>query len=454
MVQERALRDLRNTLRGTVLTPADAGYDEARRLHNGMFLRQPGAIARCLGSADVIDAVRFAREHDLEVAVRGGGHSVAGKSACDGGLMIDLSLMKGIDVDPGRRTVRAQGGVTWGEFNRETQLYGLATTGGVVSTTGIAGLTLGGGLGWLLGKHGLAADNLTAAEVVTAAGDVVRANAQENADLFWALRGGGGNFGVVTWFEYRLYPVGPVTSGLVVHPFDRARDLLRFYRDITSSAPDELTIQAGLLHAPDGSGLPLAGIVACHCGSLTEGEAATESLRRFGPPAIDTLGPASYVDTNAKIYDPGFPRGARNYWKASFLADLSDGAIDEMVGQFARCPSTMSSIGLEHFHGAAARVGVGETAFPHRRESYNLLLVAQWLDPSDDEKNIAWARASYDKLRPYMARSAYANYQTEDDAEAPLERAYGPSHERLVAVKTRLDPTNVFHLNTNVKPAA
>jgi FAD/FMN-containing dehydrogenase len=233
MVKEAALKDVRASLRGAVLTPTDAGYDEVRRIHNGMFVRRPALIARCLGTADVIDAVRFARTHDLELAVRGGGHSVAGKSVCEGGLMLDLSLMKGIFVDPGRGTVRAQGGVTWGEFNRETQLHGLATTGGVVSTTGIAGLTLGGGLGWLMGKHGLAADNLIAAEVVTAAGEVVRASAEENRDLFWGLRGGGGNFGVVSWFEYRLHPVGPVTSGLVAHPIERARDVLRFFREVT-----------------------------------------------------------------------------------------------------------------------------------------------------------------------------------------------------------------------------
>lgn len=451
MVKEAALKALRASLRGGVLTPADAGYDEVRRIHNGMFVRRPAVIARCLGTADVIDAVRFARTHDLELAVRGGGHSVAGKSVCEGGLMLDLSLMKGIHVDPERRTVRAQGGVTWGEFNRETQLYGLATTGGVVSTTGIAGLTLGGGLGWLMSKHGLAADNLISAEVVTAAGDVVRASAEGDADLHWALRGGGGNFGVATWFEYRLHPVGPVTSGFVAHRIERARDLLQLYRELTSSAPDELTLHGQLLSAPDGSGMPLARIIACHCGSLAEGEAATRPLERFGAPVLGAIGPASYVDTNT-TYDPGFPRGARNYWKSSFLAELNDAAIDALVAQFAVCPSSMSALLLEHFHGEATRVGVGETAFAHRRESYSLLVVSEWLDPKDDEKNIAWARAAYDALRPHMARGSYANYQTEDEAEGALERAYGPNHERLVALKNKLDPTNFFHLNNNVRP--
>ncbi len=452
MVDEAALKDLRASLRGPVLTPTDAGYDEVRGIHNGMFVRRPALIARCLGTADVIDAVRFARTHDLDLAVRGGGHSVAGKSVCEGGLMLDLSLMKGIHVDPGARTVRAQAGVTWGEFNRETQLFGLATTGGVVSTTGIAGLTLGGGLGWLMGKHGLATDNLISANVVTAAGDVIRASADEDRDLFWGLRGGGGNFGVVPWFEYRLHPVGPVTSGLVAHPMERAREVLQLFREVAASVPDDLTLNGGLLHAPDGSGVPLATIIGCHCGSPAEGEAAMRPIKRFGSPVINTLGPASYVDTNTTIFDPGFPRGARNYWKSSFLAGLSDAAIDALIAQFAVCPSPMSGLVLEHFHGAATRVGVGETAFPQRRESYNLLVVSQWLDPKDDEKNIAWARATYDTLRPHMVRESYVNYLPEDETGTALEQAYGPNYERLVALKNRLDPTNLFHLNQNIRP--
>ena len=348
--------------------------------------------------------------------------------------------------------MRAQGGVTWGEFNRETQVHGLATTGGVVSTTGIAGLTLGGGLGWLMGKHGLAADNLIAAEVVTAAGDVVRASAEENRDLFWGLRGGGGNFGVVSWFEYRLHPVGPVTSGLVAHPFERAREVLQLFREACASAPDELTLNGGLLHAPDGSGVPLAAIVGCHCGTLADGEAAMRPIKQYGSPANDSIGPASYVDTNVELFDAGFPRGARNYWKSSFLAALDNAAIDALIAQFAVCPSTMSVLVLEHFHGAATRVAVGDTAFPQRRESYNLLIVSQWLDPKDDEKNIAWARATYDGLRPHMARESYANYESEDQTQDALDHAYGPNYARLVALKNKLDPTNVFHLNSNVRP--
>jgi FAD/FMN-containing dehydrogenase len=454
MLEEAAVREFRASLRGNVLTPSDPGYDEARRIHNGMFDRRPAVIARCLGTADIVDAVRFARTHDLELAIRAGGHSVAGKSVCEGGLMLDLSPMKGIHVDPRGRTVRAQAGATWGDFNRETQLHGLATTGGVVSTTGIAGLTLGGGLGWLMGKHGLAADNLISAEVVTAEGEVIRASADLDPDLFWGLRGGGGNFGVVSWFEYRLHPVGPVTSGLVGYPIDRARKVLRLFRELTASALDELTLNAALTHAPDGSGMPLAAILGCHCGSLAEGEAAARPIKRFGSPAIDTLGPASYVDTNTKIFDPAFPRGARNYWKSSFLAELSDAAIDALVTQFAVCPSPMSGFLLEHLHGAATRVGARETAFPQRRDSFNCLVVAEWLDPQDDEKNIAWARSAYHALRPYLARESYVNYLPDDEARSAIEQAYGPNYERLVALKKRMDPTNLFHLNQNVSPTS
>ncbi len=449
MIQEVVLNEFRARLRGSVLTPAEAGYDEVRRLHNGMFVRRPAVIARCLGTADVVEAIRFARTHELELAVRGGGHSLAGRSVCEGGLMLDLSLMKGIHVDPAKRTARAQGGATWADFNRETQLYGLATTGGTVSTTGIAGLTLGGGLGWLMGKYGLACDNLISAEVITAGGRVVRASADENPDLLWALRGGGGNFGVVSWFEYQLHPVGPVTSGHVTYRMEHARDVVQLFRELTSTAPDELSLHA-LLHTPDA--LPGAEILGCHCGSLAEGEAATRPLTRFGEPALGAFGPASYVDTNMMLYDAGWPRGARSYWKSNFLAELTDTVIDAMIEQFVGCPSPMSGLLLEHIHGAAARVGIAETAFAHRGESYSLLVAAQWLEPKEDEKNIAWARATYAALRPYMVRDAYANYQTEDEAVGVSEQAYGSNQSRLVELKNRLDPSNLFHLNINVRP--
>ena len=352
-LDQASIADLSTGFSGVLLRPDESGYDDARKIHNGMIDRKPALIARCLGTADIVDAVKFARIHSLELSVRGGGHNVAGRAVCDDGLMLDLSLMKGIHVDPVRRTARAQGGVTWREFNRETQAHGLATTGGVISTTGIAGLTLGGGLGWLMAKHGLAMDNLLSAEVVTASGDILRASKDENADLFWALQGGGGNFGAVSWFEFRLHPVGPVTSGLIAYSFDGARDVLKFFREITSQLPDDLTIFGALLHALDGA--QIAVILACHCGTLGEAEATLQPIKKFGTPIMDTIGPATYEATNMML-DAGFPRGALNYWKSNFMMELSDQAIDTLISQFAACPSSMSGLLLEHIHGAATRI--------------------------------------------------------------------------------------------------
>jgi FAD/FMN-containing dehydrogenase len=414
-----------------------------------MIDRKPALIARCLGTADIVDAVKFARTHSLELSVRGGGHNVAGRAVCDGGLMLDLSLAKGIDVDPAGRTARAQGGVTWREFNRETQLHGLATTGGVVSTTGIAGLTLGGGVGWLMAKYGLATDNLISAEVVTASGNVLRANESENADLFWALRGGGGNFGVVSSFEYRLHPVGPVMSGLVAYPVGEARDVLRFFRQVTSTLPDDLTVFAGLLHAPDGAQIGV--LIVCHCGALDEAEAALQPIKKFGSPLMNTIAPTTYEATNMML-DGGFPRGALNYWKSSFVKDLSDQAIDTMAARFALCPSPMSAMVLEHIHGAATRVGVSDTAFPHRREGYQLVIVSEWVEPADNARNIAWARESYDAMRPYFASGRYVNYLGDDEGDDAVEAAYGHNYRRLRTLKRKYDPTNLFRLNQNIRP--
>jgi FAD/FMN-containing dehydrogenase len=448
-VDQASIVELSARFSGVLLRPDQSGYDEVRRVHNGMIDRRPALIAGCLGNADIVDAVNFARTHGLELAVRGGGHNVAGRAVCDDGLMLDMSLMKGIHVDPIRRTARAQGGVTWREFNRETQAHGLATTGGVISTTGIAGLTLGGGLGWLMAKHGLAMDNLVSAEIVTASGDILRTSKDENADLFWGLQGGGGNFGAVSWLEYRLHPVGTVTSGLIAHPFDRARDVLKFFRKITSGLPDDLTIFGALLHAPDGA--QIAVIIVCHCGPLAEAEAALQPIKKFGTPILDSIGPTSYEETN-RMLDAGFPRGALNYWKSNFMSELSDQAIDTLVSQFAACPSPMSGLLLEHIHGAATRVGVGETAFPHRREGYNFLVVSEWLDPAENARNIAWARESYDVMRPSFTPGRYVNYLGDDDGEDAVAAAYGPNYQRLRTLKAKYDPTNLFHLNQNIRP--
>lgn len=443
------IAELSERFSGALVLPGEPGYDDARRIHNGMIDRHPGLIARCLNSADIADAVNFARTRGFELAVRGGGHNVAGRAVCNDAVMLDLSLMKGIHIDPVRRTARAQGGVTWRELNRETQLHGLATTGGVISTTGIAGLTLGGGLGWLMANYGLATDNLLSAEVITANGDVVRVNKDENADLFWALRGGGGNFGVVSWFQYGLHPVGPVTSGLVAYPFEQARDVLRFFREITSGLPDDLTVFGGLLHAPDGA--QLAVIIACHCGSLGAAEVALRPVKKFATPLMDTISPTTYEATNTML-DAGFPRGALNYWKSSFIAELTDQAIDTLISRFAACPSPMSALVLEHIHGAATRVGVSDTAFPHRREGYQLLLVSQWLGADGNVRNIAWARESYDAMRPYFAAARYVNYLGDDEGEDALEAAYGPNYQRLRVLKAKYDPMNLFHLNQNIRP--
>jgi FAD/FMN-containing dehydrogenase len=399
-------------------------------------------------------AVRFAREHGLEISVRGGGHNVAGNAVSDGGLMIDLSAMRGVHVDPRARRARAQGGSTWGDYNRQTQLYGLGSTGGVVSTTGIAGLTLGGGLGWLMGKHGMAVDSLRAVELVTAAGEVVRASADEHPDLFWAVRGGGGNFGVATWLEYELYPVGPmVIGGLVAHPLAAARDVLRFYRDFTASLPDELTVFAGVLHAPDGSGAKLAAIIVCHAGNLEAGAAAVAPVKRFGSPVMDVVGPMPYTAVNM-LFDAGFPRGALNYWKSNFLAALPDAAIDTMIDRLRAAPSPMSALLLEHFHGAATRVPPTETAFPHRAQGYNFLAVGEWMDAAATAANVAWTRETYAAMAPHFTAGRYANYLNADEVGdgGAVSAAFGPNWKRLLEVKRKYDPDNVFHLNQNIRP--
>jgi FAD/FMN-containing dehydrogenase len=449
-----AAAELDATFGGQLLKPADAGYEEARKVHNGLVDKRPALIARCRGVADVVDAVNLTRRLGLEVAVRGGGHNVAGRATIDGGVMIDLSPMKGVQVDAKGCLARAQAGVTWAELNRETQLYGLAVTGGVVSSTGIAGLTLGGGLGWLMGKYGLALDNLKSVELVTADGKVLRASDEEEPELFWAVRGGGGNFGVVTSFEYRLHPVGPtVTAGLIVHAIDRARDLLGLYRDKTQSLPDEHTLFATLAHAPDGSGTKVAALVACHCGAPADAERAVRPLKEFGSPVLDAVGPMPYSQVNSML-DAGYPKGALNYWKSNFLAELSDAAIGTMIECFARCPTPMGQLLIEHIHGAATRIGVGDTAFPHRKEGYNFLVLAQWMRPADTSRCITWARETYERMQPFYAPGRYVNYLDDDETGDPVAAAYGANYRRLQRIKAKYDPNNFFRMNQNIRPLA
>ena len=429
-------------------------YDEARRVHNGLIDKRPALVARCRSTTDVAAAIGAARRQGLEIAVRAGGHNVAGRATVDDGLVIDLSLMRDVHVDPAARTARAQGGATWGDFNHATQAHGLATTGGIISTTGVAGLALGGGLGWLLGRHGLSVDNLLSAEIVTADGVTTKASAEENPNLFWAIRGAGANFGVVTALEFRLHSVGPtITGGLVGYPVDQARDVLRFYRDLSARSPDDLTIYVGLVPAPDGSGAKLVGVLACHCGDLRDGEAAVRPIKQFGRPAIDAMGPMPYTDLNAML-DAGYPRGALNYWKGSFVDTLSDDVIDVMIAAFARCPSPMGQIVVEHVHGAAARVDPRATAFPHRGTGYSLLVLSQWADPADTDRCVEWARQSYAALEPFGAGASYVNYLGHDESDARVAAAYGPNYARLRELKGTYDPDNVFHLNQNIRPAS
>jgi len=452
-VDTATLAQLAPSFTGRLLQPADAEYDDARRVHNGLVDKHPAIIARCRGVADVCDAVKLARALELEVSVRGGGHNVAGYAVIDDGLMIDLALMKGIHVDPRARVARAQGGVLWSEFNRETQIYGLATTGGVIGSTGISGLTLGGGLGWLMPKYGLALDNLRSAEMVMADSSVTRASADENAELFWAIRGGGGNFGIAASFEYALHPVGPmIAGGLVAHPLAKAVEVFKFFREQCASAPDELMLLVGLIHAPDGSGEKLVAIVAAHCGSLSDGDAALRPFKAFGPPIMDAMGPISYCAQNA-LFDAALPKGALNYWNSQFLTGLSDEAIRVLVDGFESCESPMSQIFVEHFHGAASRVPVSATACAMRLTGFNVGIISQWMDPRQNDACIAWCRGTFGALKPFLAAARYVNYLDHDEVGDPVSAAYGPNYSRLRELKAKYDPENVFHTNVNIRPA-
>lgn len=450
VLTEPTLEAFRTSLRGPLVCPGDASYDAARKIYNGMIDRHPALIARCAAVADVITAVNFARTHDLVMAVRGGGHSAAGSSTCDGGLVVDLSPMKGIRVDPVRRIARAQGGVTWGEFDHETQAFGLATTGGIASTTGIAGLTLGGGIGYLNRKYGLACDNLLSADVVTADGRLLTASPTENADLFWALRGGGGNFGVVTSFEYQVHAVGPtVLAGFVLWPLDQAKEVLRFYREFSVAAPDEARLDAILGTSPLG---PSLAIISCWCGSMEEGERVLRPLRAFGPPALDTIAPVPYKTIQTLLESLGYVPGQMHYWKSNFFKDLTDEAIDTIVDAVHPTPARLCAVAIEQVGGAISRVGPAETAFAHRQAEHSFLAVGVAEERAEAEACVAWARKVWSTAQPFLDEGVYVNYMVEDEGEARVRSAYGASYERLVAIKTKYDPTNLFRSNQNIKP--
>jgi FAD/FMN-containing dehydrogenase len=431
-------------IRGQILRPGDEGYDDARRVFNGMVDRRPALIARCATTEDVVAAVEFARDTGAQLSVRGGGHNVAGNAVSDGGVMIDLSALRSVRVEPGSATATAEPGATWFDFDQATQAHGLATTGGLISSTGVAGFTLGGGIGWLIRKHGLACDNLVGAEVVTADGRVIEAD----EDLMWGLRGGGGNFGVVTSFRFGLHPLGEVVGGLVAHPRDRAREVLRFFRDLCAEAPDELTLIAALMTTPDGH--PAIGIAACYAGPVEDGERALEPLRKFGPPVMDQIGVLPYAVLQTAL-DPSAPWGSRNYWKSDFVPELSDRAIDLIVEQASRMRSPLSQVHIHQLGGAMARPAAGATAFHARDAAFVYNLIGLWMAPHEDEANVAWARRAFDELRPVSAGGAYVNFMGE---EAPdrVRAAYGPNYERLAALKNRYDPDNLFRLNQNIPP--
>lgn len=449
VVEEKAVEEFKSSLRGDLLRAGDEGYDEARKVWNGMIDKRPALIVQCAGVADVISAVNFARDNGLLVAVRGGDHSLAGNSVCEGGVMIDLSRMKSVRVDPAKRTARAEGGAKWGDFDHATQAFGLATTGGTDSDTGIAGLTLGGGLGWLAGKYGLACDNLLSADVVTADGRFLTVSANENQDLFWGLRGGSGNFGVVTSFEYQIHQVGPVLAGMLVHPFEKAKEVLRFYSDFSSNIPDELNTIGALLTSPEG--FKVVAIVVCYNGPIDKGEKALRSLREFGSPLVDQIAPIPYTAIQTALASLA-PRGRQYYWRASLIKQIGNGAIDTMIDHFAAVPSPYNLLGFQQLGNAANRVGQDETAFSHRDALYDFLMLSGWEDPSEAERNIRWTRAVSDAMQPSLHGGFYVN-GLGDDAGPTVRNAYlSKTYERLTALKNRYDPTNFFRLNPNIKP--
>lgn len=437
---------LRQQLHGTLILPDDAGYDEARAVFNAMIDRRPAAIAMCADTADVVASVACARQGEIPFSVRGGGHSVAGESIVDGGLVIDLSSMKRIQVDPENRVARAQAGLRLGEFIEATERHGLVSPTGTVSDTGLAGLTLGGGFGWLCGRYGMAVDNVIGAEVVLADGSIVHASDSDHEDLFWAIRGGSGNFGVVTEFEMKLHPLTQVLGGMLIHPVDRAPEVLRYYRDLVPTLPDELTIYTALLTAPDGH--KVIAMVACWSGDQAEGERVLAPIRAFGPPLADTIQPMSYSAMN-RLLDEGLAPGQRNYWKQSYFRDLDDRFIETAIEFALKAPSPYSVILVDELHGAASRVSSTATAFPHREARFGIVMLAVWKDPAEDDANVAWTRELAAAARPFGTGGVYVNEAVGEKSRS----AFGQNYDRLAEIKARYDPDNLFRHNTNIPPA-
>jgi FAD/FMN-containing dehydrogenase len=459
MISQSAIENFKKSLRGQVLYAGEQGYDEARKIHNAMIDRHPAIIARCAGVADVIAAVKFAREQSVPASVLGTGHNVAGISLCDDGIVIDLRAMKGIHANPTARTARVEPGVTWGELNHELQPFGLAATGGYVGTTGVGGLTLGGGLGWMVRKYGCALDNLISADVVTADGEFLTASLQQNDELFWGLRGGGGNFGIVTSFEFQVHPAGTVMAGLVLHPLSKGREAVRFWREYEKTAPEEMSNSLVLFTAPAELPLPapllrepIVAIGGVYVGPLAEAEKALRPLREFGPPTADIYQPMPYSAAQG-MADFLWPKGLHSYWKSSFLKSLSNEAIDTILDFYAKTPSPRTVIVVEHDgDGAFDRVPASATAFGHRNWPYNLVVTTMWTDTEDAERNIQWTRGFWEAMKPFFADAAYVNYLGEVTEEG-VRTAYGSKYERLATLKAKYDPTNFFCLNQNIKPS-
>jgi FAD/FMN-containing dehydrogenase len=459
MPNEAILESFETSLRGDLLRPDSAGYEEARGLWNGMIDRKPALIARCRGVADVIDAVNFAHRSGLTVAVRAGGHSIAGLSSIDDGLMIDLSLMRAVHVDREARTARVQGGATWGDLDRETQAFGLATPGGIISTTGVAGLTLGGGFGWLSRRYGLAADNLLSADLVTADGELVKASTEENPDLFWAIRGGGGNFGVITSFEFRLHEVGPeVLFGPTVYRLEDASAVLRHYREFVREAPNECSVYIDLLTAPPLPFLPeevhgtkVLFVIQCYVGSLEEGKEVLRPLREFGEPVGDAVAPTRYAEAQSRS-DPLYAEGARNYWKSHNLTSLSDEILDSLVECARRLPTPQSDILMHQLGGRISDLAPDAIAYPHRDIQFVVTPGGRWEEQTQDEQCIAWVRDCHAALAEYAGAGVYVNFLGHDEDEDRLRAAYGANAERLRRIKARWDPENFFHVNQNIVP--
>ena len=458
-VDKASVEELQTSLQGELIGPGDDGYEEARQVYNAMHDRRPAVIVRCVDAGDVIAAVNFAREHGGDLSVRGGSHSAPGFGTNDGGVVIDLSRMKGMRVDPRARTVRAEGGCTWGDLNHATHAFGLATTGGVVSTTGIAGLTLGGGIGYLARGCGLSLDNLLSADVVTADGQFLIASESENEDLFWALRGGGGNFGVVTSFEYRLHPIKDILAGIFVFPLDRGRDVLEFYREYIQTAPEEMGTYPAFLVAPplpflpeEAHGKTFCAMVACWAGPLDKGEEALKPLRKVAPTVGEMVAPMPYPAINA-LFDELMPPGLQQYWKGSFSGELTDGAIEVHLEHGPKIPTVNCAMHIYPINGACHRVSPDATAFSYRDATFATVIAGVWPDPADNENNVTWVKDYYQALEPHSAAGGYINFMDADD-QGRIKDNYKGNYDRLAAIKRKYDPTNLFHMNQNIRPTA